>query len=572
MYRGGVTDSGIPPACDNHQVAPPISPAADLRAALDRLAEAVEAAGFRLPGVAKPARSQLRQVTSTLLRDYLIARLGDMDGPLLVAVFGPTGSGKSTIVNALAGRQVSPAGVIRPTTRAPVVWCRRGLADRYRDRAFEGATVVEDEHPLLRSLTIVDTPDLDSYAEENRLRAERILAVADAGVFVTTPQRYADAVPWEVMRRLSDRGMPITFVMNRLSRRSSGSLADYAAVLRREGVADLARGEAVAIHEQRRGDGVLPRSVMKGLGEVIEDLSVRRVELILESIDGAISAARRGSGGVAAEVDRQHEEALALTAAVDGAYQAQLEDLRAHLARGDLIRAEVINRWQRLIGVSDLAAVVSRGVGRIRDIFRPRQVVAGFESEVNQEMVAMVANRAQRAVNTVVTAWEIDPGGRELLSPELRRTGADTPALAATEIESWLAGLVHLVREEGKGRFQLARAASLGVNAAASVLLVSVFAATGGLTGAEVGVVAGTAAAQQTILEHVFGRAAASRLAQRARDDLESRLARVLDEDAGRFRRIVEANSDPVATGAAIESAADLVAERAREWADARSA
>ncbi len=553
-------------------MAPPISPAADLRAALDRLAEAVEAAGFRLPGVAKPARSQLRQVTSTLLRDYLIARLGDMDGPLLVAVFGPTGSGKSTIVNALAGRQVSPAGVIRPTTRAPVVWCRRGLADRYRDRAFEGATVVEDEHPLLRSLTIVDTPDLDSYAEENRLRAERILAVADAGVFVTTPQRYADAVPWEVMRRLSDRGMPITFVMNRLSRRSSGSLADYAAVLRREGVADLARGEAVAIHEQRRGDGVLPRSVMKGLGEVIEDLSVRRVELILESIDGAISAARRGSGGVAAEVDRQHEEALALTAAVDGAYQAQLEDLRAHLARGDLIRAEVINRWQRLIGVSDLAAVVSRGVGRIRDIFRPRQVVAGFESEVNQEMVAMVANRAQRAVNTVVTAWEIDPGGRELLSPELRRTGADTPALAATEIESWLAGLVHLVREEGKGRFQLARAASLGVNAAASVLLVSVFAATGGLTGAEVGVVAGTAAAQQTILEHVFGRAAASRLAQRARDDLESRLARVLDEDAGRFRRIVEANSDPVATGAAIESAADLVAERAREWADARSA
>lgn len=553
-------------------MAPPISPAADLRAALDRLADAVEAAGFRLPGVAKPARSQLRDVTSTLLRDYLIARLGDMDGPLLVAVFGPTGSGKSTIVNALAGRQVSPAGVIRPTTRAPVVWCRRGLADRYRDRAFEGAAVVEDEHPLLRSLTLVDTPDLDSYAEENRLRAERILAVADAGVFVTTPQRYADAVPWEVMRRLSDRGMPITFVMNRLSRRSSGSLADYAAVLRREGVADLARDEAVVIHEQRRGDGVLPRSVMKGLGEVIEDLSVRRAELILESIDGAISAARRGSSGVATEVDRQHGEAVALAAAVDGAYQAQLEDLRAHLARGDLIRAEVINRWQRLIGVSDLAAVVSRGVGRIRDMFRPRQVAAGFESEVNQEMVAMVANRAQRAVNTVVTAWEIDPGGRELLSPELRRTGSDTPALAATEIESWLAGLVHLVREEGKGRFQLARAASLGVNAAASVLLVSVFAATGGLTGAEVGVVAGTAAAQQTILEHVFGRAAASRLAQRARDDLESRLARVLDEDAGRFRRIIEANSDPPATGVAIGSAADLVARRAKEWADARSA
>ena len=226
MYRGGVTDSGIPLACDNQPVAPPISPAADLRAALDRLAEAVEAVGFRLPGSAGPDRRQLRDMTATLVRDYLVARLGDMDGPMLVAVFGPTGSGKSTILNALAGREVSPAGVIRPTTRAPVVWCRRGHAHRYAAGAFAEALVVEDDHPLLASMTIVDTPDLDSYADENRRRAERILAIADVGVFVTTPQRYADAVPWEVMRRLAERGLPLTFVMNRLSRRAAGSRAD----------------------------------------------------------------------------------------------------------------------------------------------------------------------------------------------------------------------------------------------------------------------------------------------------------------------------------------------------------
>jgi len=571
MYRGGVTDSGIPLACDNQPVAPPISPAADLRAALDRLAEAVEAVGFRLPGSAGPDRRQLRDITATLVRDYLVARLGDMDGPMLVAVFGPTGSGKSTILNALAGREVSPAGVIRPTTRAPVVWCRRGHAHRYAAGAFAEALVVEDDHPLLASMTIVDTPDLDSYADENRRRAERILAIADVGVFVTTPQRYADAVPWEVMRGLAERGLPLTFVMNRLSRRAAGSLADFAAVLRREGVADLAGGETVAIHEQRRGSVVLPKAVIKGLGQVVDDLAVRRAEVVLESVDGALATAASRSGAVADEVRSQDAEALALRAAVDHAYRTQIEELHAHLAGGALIRAEVINRWQRLIGVSDLASIVSRGVGRVRDIFRPRQVAEGFESEVSQEMVAMVSNRAQRAVNTVVTAWEIDPGGLALLNPDLRRVDAETASLAVTEIEGWLAGLVSLVREEGKGRFQLARAASIGVNAAASVLLVSVFAATGGLTGAEVGVVAGTAAAQQTILEHAFGRAAAGRLAQRARSDLERRLGWVLEADAARFMEMIDSNTDSEAAAASIEEAVDLVAKRAGEWSGARS-
>ncbi len=58
---------------------------------------------------------------SRQLDDYVLPRLAEVDAPLLAVVGGSTGAGKSTLVNSLLGREVSPPGVIRPTTRAPVL-------------------------------------------------------------------------------------------------------------------------------------------------------------------------------------------------------------------------------------------------------------------------------------------------------------------------------------------------------------------------------------------------------------------------------------------------------------------
>src|SRR4029450_5888178 len=83
------------------------------------------ASGARLPlqvAGADEARKELKRLGDQL-DDYVIPRLRQLDAPLLAVVGGSTGAGKSTLINSLVGAAVSAPGVLRPTTRAPVLVC-----------------------------------------------------------------------------------------------------------------------------------------------------------------------------------------------------------------------------------------------------------------------------------------------------------------------------------------------------------------------------------------------------------------------------------------------------------------
>jgi hypothetical protein len=126
----------------------------------------------------------------------------DATGHTVVALAGATGSGKSSLFNAIAGMDLSPSGVLRPTTNEAhaCVW-GDGDADTLLDwlgvapsRRFRRESVLdaEDEAPL-RGMVLLDLPDLDSIATAHRIEASRLVGVVDLVIWVLDPQKYADA-------------------------------------------------------------------------------------------------------------------------------------------------------------------------------------------------------------------------------------------------------------------------------------------------------------------------------------------------------------------------------------------
>jgi energy-coupling factor transporter ATP-binding protein EcfA2 len=187
----------------------------------------------------------VRVSIATALERYLLPRLGEQRVPLVIAFIGSTGAGKSTLINSLAGRVVSKAGVLRPTTKRSTIWTNS--AHRI---VMEGwGEVVEDDHPLLDSVALVDTPDLDTNVAGHYQEAMAAAESADAVVFVTTAARYADALPWHVVAGLAGRfSMPIAVMLNRVPSRAGGARNDLRAKLRRIGLGHV---QVLSVSEQR---------------------------------------------------------------------------------------------------------------------------------------------------------------------------------------------------------------------------------------------------------------------------------------------------------------------------------
>lgn len=157
-----------------------------LRACLEDLDRAIDAAG-RL-GLDTSAAREVRSLAAQ--------RLGFPGSVYLLALAGGTGVGKSSLLNALAGSQVSRAGVRRPTTGEPVAWVPVGRREELAP-VLEWLGVREvHEHtvPGPLPMAILDLPDLDSIAQEHRDRVDALLPKIDAVAWVADPEKYGDAI------------------------------------------------------------------------------------------------------------------------------------------------------------------------------------------------------------------------------------------------------------------------------------------------------------------------------------------------------------------------------------------
>ncbi|MCP4226011.1 MAG: ABC transporter, partial [Actinomycetia bacterium] len=356
---------------------------ASLATALDRLASALEATGLDLDlDLAIEGRS-VRTELHEQIRDYLIPRLRRLDAPLLAVLGGSTGSGKSTIVNTLVGAPVSLAGVLRPTTRAPVLVCHPD------DLAWFGGDDILPELPrvtgedstnqgtvlrtvavegLAPGVAIIDAPDIDSVELANRTLATQLLAAADLWLFTTTAVRYADAVPWDFLRQAQARGTTLAVIINRIPARAGDEIvAHFKSMLVDASLDDVI---VFPIEDHELVEGMLPSGSVDELVFMLRRLADdinERAEVVAHTLIGAMASIGPRTGTVIAAADEQSKVADELRLAMEEVYENARNNLGADISGGNLLRGEVLDRWQELIGTAELMRVVQSRIGRIRD-------------------------------------------------------------------------------------------------------------------------------------------------------------------------------------------------------------
>ncbi len=530
---------------------------------VDRSRELAELAERRLAldPVATPARERARQLRDHL-QTFVRPRAADVDAPLLIVLLGPTGAGKSSLLNTIAAAEVSRAGVLRPTTRDAVLYAtdddaRRLLSDG-RLRLVARDRVRHVTAPAgFGGVTVVDAPDIDSVERDNRALADVLLEACDLCVFVTTATRYADLVPWEVLRRIRERGLPLLVVLNRLPPDAHDRdvvVSDAGRLLERSGSAEGTRAaiELIPVGEGEVDPSVngLSRRAVRPLLQRIERLvaeSEERHRLATEALAGAVRGLAPLVHCVADDLEHEAIDADALRRIAEQTFAEELAAL-SRVLRGELLlRAEVLRRWHDFVGADQVTRFISSGIDRLRGLvltaFRgtPVAPIAVVEEEMAGTLEALALRHASEAARRTAARWSERSDAATIIDrdPGLWSASADLAPALRTSLGDWMHGIVEDVRAAGGRKHAIAKVAALGVNAIGVAVMLGVFAHTAGLTGTELGVAAGTAFLNQKLLEAIFGERAMEELIDRARRGLEERLASLFVSERRRFDALV---------------------------------
>ncbi|MDH6465457.1 energy-coupling factor transporter ATP-binding protein EcfA2 [Micromonospora sp. A200] len=580
------TRSGAPPVAaragspDAAEAAPGTT-ADGLPAALTGLRAAIDAARFPLT---LPSAEPARRTASALadqLDDYLLPRLARLDAPLLVVVGGSTGAGKSTLVNSLVQARVSAAGVLRPTTRSPVLVCNPADSAWFRQgELLPGLTrtTQPSEDPralhlvtapaLPAGLAFLDAPDIDSVVDANRALAGQLLAAADLWLFVTTAARYADAVPWELLRSARARGAAIAMVLDRVPPEAADEIAAHLSEML--AAQDLGAAPLFVLPETWvDGQGLLPNKVTAPLSAWFSRLAAdaeARAAVVRQTLDGALASLHPTVEALAEAADEQVAAADALDERVRAAYRGAHRTVEEGLKDGRLLRGEVLARWQEFVGTGEFFRTLEARIGRLRDRVvaamsgRPATPATELRNAIESQLVTLLRGVSSEAAEHAYTAWKAHPAGAALLEPELAHPSDDLSERAERLVRDWQRGVLELVKAEGGDRRFVARTAAYAVNATGLAVMIAVFASTAFIpTGLEVATGAGTTVAAQTVLQAIFGDQAVRTLANKARADLLDRVRALLDEEAARYLTRTDEARPGADAGAELRRAASRV-------------
>jgi energy-coupling factor transporter ATP-binding protein EcfA2 len=551
---------------------------------------------FEISGSAEVKAERTKLLSQ--IDDYLLPRVRRSAAPILVALVGSTGAGKSTLVNSIVGAHVSTTGVRRPTTNSPVLACHPDDIEWFAENNFlptlprvrqeglarpgrDGLLVLAASDGMPRGIALLDTPDIDSVVQAHHEFAYQFLDASDLWLFMTSASRYADGPVWEILQHARDRKASLGVVLSRIPQAWRTELVDhFTAMLGANGIAAENR---FVIMETPLIDGMLPPDAYQPVRDWLADTAARadrRVAVLSQTMSGVLDTFKSRVPDLAAHIEAQVVLRAKLQRAAGAAYERAFAEAITGMKNGTLLRGEVLARWQDCVVGGDLrprrGGKAAKGGKKGKRARRGPSRPAALNASLRSALESFIVSIADRAAEHVDGSWRGDLAGAALLadaaeerargerakqvfesvfgtggtaSPAadatqataLSRSSPDLSLRAARAIGAWQDHLPRLVAAEDAR--PAARRISFDDEALSLVVLVAMLCedAPGVNASAPESEGANIYTEPRRLLTSVFGAVMLAGILAKARADLQDRVRLLLDEEMVRFVEVLDA-------------------------------
>jgi energy-coupling factor transporter ATP-binding protein EcfA2 len=553
---------------------------------------------FEIPGSAEVKTERTKLLSQ--IDDYLLPRVRQSAAPLLVALVGSTGAGKSTLVNSIVGAHVSATGVRRPTTNSPVLACHPDDIDWFAENSFlptlprvrqeglarpgrDGLLVLAASEGMPRGIALLDTPDIDSVVQAHHEFAHQFLDASDLWLFMTSASRYADGPVWEILQHARDRKASLGVVLSRIPQAYRTELVDhFTAMLDANGIGAENR---FVILETPLIDGMLPTDAYQPVRDWLADTAAgtdRRVAVLSQTMSGVLDTFKSRVPAMAAHVEAQVVLRAELRRAAETAYERAFAEASTGMKNGTLLRGEVLARWQDCVVDGDLrprrgGKAAKGGTRKGKRALRGPSRLAALDTSLRSALESSLVSVADRAAEHVDANWRGNPAGAVLLADAaaerargefakqvfesafgvsgnasvatteeaaqataLGRSSPDLPLRAARAIAAWQEQLIRLAEAED------ARPAGkrIWIDHEALSLLVLLTVLGEDAPGVDLSAAESEGTSIYTeprrLLTSVFGAVTLAGILAKARADLQHRVRLLLEEEMVRFVEVIE--------------------------------
>lgn len=317
----------------------------------------------------------------------------------LVGLAGGTGSGKSSLLNALAGREISTVGAFRPTTDKALAWVPATVAPRL-ERLWE--LVGLDEvviHYEPHNVALIDLPDVDSVEGIHRDMVDELIPLLDLVVWVVDPEKYRDRVLHEgYVRKLTGHQRRFRFVLNQIDRLAAFEVQeivrDMAGALREDGVADPVVWVTAADPPIGPPAGI--EQLWSGINSTLamldegQERTITEIERGLRQLEPLVAAVGLAEGWDKTRIDAARLFSIRRGDEAWRTIRAFVQDLAAKAPEID----EAID-LSELVGLvegtaTEIAKQLDGTLGRhLRDALRPRATTRALLTELSLDLASL---------------------------------------------------------------------------------------------------------------------------------------------------------------------------------------